>query len=73
MGDYSNDFEKIYGAKNLCNCNQIRSNQITARVNAFNHFLFKKSKIYQISDIKDNGQKIPASTLLQSLKDISLI
>ena len=35
---YSNDFEKMFLAKNLCNCKQIRSNQIAASVNALNHF-----------------------------------
>ena len=40
MGAYSNDLEKIFLAKNPCNCNQIRSSQITANVNALNHFHF---------------------------------
>ena len=38
MDAYSNDFEKIFLAKKLCNCNQIRANQIAASVNALNHF-----------------------------------
>ena len=37
---YSNDFQKMFLAKNPCDCNQIRSNQIVASVNAQNHFHF---------------------------------
>ena len=35
---YSNDFKKLFLAKNLCNFNQIRSNQIAASLNVLNHF-----------------------------------
>ena len=40
MDAYSNDFQKIFLARNPCDCNQIRSNQIAASVNALNHFHF---------------------------------
>ena len=40
MDAYANNFEKKFIAKNPCNCNQIRSNQIPANVNALNHFHF---------------------------------
>ena len=46
MDAYSNDLQKIdtnlYSllAKNPCDCNQIRSNQIAASVNALDHFYF---------------------------------
>ena len=45
---YSDDFEKIFLAKNPCDCNQIRSNQISISANVLNHFFFQ-SKV-----IKDN-------------------
>ena len=45
MSTYSNDFQKIFLAKNPCDSKQIRSNQITAGVNALNHFVFNKSKM----------------------------
>ena len=34
------DFEKMFLAKNPCDCNQMRSNQIAANTNALNHFHF---------------------------------
>ena len=40
MDACSNDFEKIFLAKNLCDYNQMRSNQIAANINALNHFHF---------------------------------
>ena len=40
MDAYSNDFQKIFLAKNPCYCNQIRQNQIAASVNTLNHFHF---------------------------------
>ena len=40
MDAYSNDFQKIFIAKNPCDCNQIKSNQISASANAQNHFHF---------------------------------
>ena len=40
MDAYSNDFEKIFLAKNPRNCNQIRSNEIAVSVNALNKFYF---------------------------------
>ena len=58
MDAYSNDFLKIFLARNPCDCNQIGSNQIAASVNALNHFHFFKLKKYQRSDIKCNGQDI---------------
>ena len=48
MDAYSNDFRKIFPDRNPCDCNQIRSNQIAASVNALNWtiFIFNKSKRY---------------------------
>ena len=40
MDAYSNDFQKIFLAKNPCDCNQIKSNQIAVSVNALNYFDF---------------------------------
>ena len=40
MDAYSNDFQKIFLAKNPCDCNQIKSNQIAVSANALNHFDF---------------------------------
>ena len=40
MDAYPNDFEEMFLAKSPCNCNQIRSNQIAASVNAPKHFHF---------------------------------
>ena len=40
MDAYSNDFQNVVLAKNPCNCNQIRSDQIAASGNALNHFHF---------------------------------
>ena len=37
---YSNDFQKFFLAKNPCDRNQIRSDEIVASVNALNHFYF---------------------------------
>ena len=37
---YCNDFQKNFLARNIVDCNQIRSNQIAASVNALNHFHF---------------------------------
>ena len=37
---YSDDFQKMFLAKNPYDCNQIRSNQIAVTVNAPNHFHF---------------------------------
>ena len=65
---YSNDFQKSFLAKNPCDWNQIRSNQVTASVNALNHFHFQF--IEKISKIIT---KTPASTLLRRHKDVSLI
>ena len=45
---YSDDFGKIFLAKNPCDCNQIRSNQISVSANALNHLFF------QSKGIKDN-------------------
>ena len=39
MDAYSNDFQKIFLAKNHWDC-QIRSNEIAASVNTMNHFNF---------------------------------
>ena len=38
MDAYPNDFEKIFLAKNPCDCSKIRSNQRAASVNDLNHF-----------------------------------
>ena len=40
MDACSNDFEKIFLAQNPCDCNQMKSNQIAANINALNHFHF---------------------------------
>ena len=40
MNAYSNDFQKIFQAKNPCDCNQIILNHIAAGVNALNHLDF---------------------------------
>ena len=40
MDAYSSDFQKKVLAKNPGDCNQIRSNQIAASVNALNYFHF---------------------------------
>ena len=47
MDAYANDSKKIFQAKNPCGCNLARSNPIAASVNALNHFIFNKLKIYQ--------------------------
>ena len=70
---YSNDFQKVFLARNpACDCNQIRSNQIAASVNALNYFSF----LINCKDIGDQISKImtktPASTLLWHLKVVSL-
>ena len=54
MDAYSNDFQNIFLAKNLCDCNQIRSKQIFVNVNAPNHFSFLINR----KDIKDQISKI---------------
>ena len=70
MDAYYNDFQRTFLAKNPCDCNQIRSNQIAASINALNHFINRK-------DIKDHISRImaeiPAGTLLRCVKDVSLI
>ena len=55
MDAYSNNFQKIFLAKNPCDCKQIRSNQAAASANALTMFIFVKLKRFQISDIKDNS------------------
>ena len=40
MDAYSNDDQKIFLAKKLCDCNHVRSNQIAGSVNALKHFHF---------------------------------
>ena len=40
MDAYSNDFQKIFLARNPFDSNQIRLNQIADSVNALNHFRF---------------------------------
>ena len=39
-GKTFNDFQKIFQAKNPCECKQITSNQITGSINALNQFHF---------------------------------
>ena len=38
MDAYPSDFEKIFLAKNPCDCSKIRTNQIAASVHDLNHF-----------------------------------
>ena len=40
MDAYSNNFQKIFLAKNPCDCKQIRSNQAAASANALTHVHF---------------------------------
>ena len=40
MDAFSSDFQKIFLAKNSCDCNQIRSTQIESSANVLNHFYF---------------------------------
>ena len=40
MDACSNNFEKMFLARNPCECNQMRSNQIAANINTLNHFHF---------------------------------
>ena len=53
MDAYSNDFKKIFPAKNPWS-DQIRLQLVQM---LWTLFIFNKSKRYQISEIKDNGQR----------------
>ena len=67
MNAYSNDFQRHFLAKNPCDCNQIRPDQIAE---AFSFLIYRK-------DIKDHMSgkmaKTPFTALLRRLKDVSLI
>ena len=71
MDAYSNDFQKIFPAKNSFDCNQIRSNSSYCNCSEPFSFLINQK------DIKDHLSKImaqePPSTLLPRLIDVSLI
>ena len=57
MDTLSNDIHKIFLAQNPCNGNQIRSNQMAASKMFWTIFIFNKLKRYQISDVKEKGQR----------------